>query len=108
MLFFIIKFIDGATTNATPAEYAQPNRSNKQKSPDIPTAVVKAKTPETPTPNNNANFSNIQNQLKKQLALDSRSRGPPPPAPIRTVSYILCLHKKIKNTATSREITNSL
>lgn len=79
---------DGAAGNTTPTDYAQPNRSNKQRSPDIPSPSVKPKTPETPTQNSNANFSNIQNQLKKQLALDSRSRGPPPPAPVRTVSWI--------------------
>ncbi|XP_060527986.1 uncharacterized protein LOC132703010 isoform X2 [Cylas formicarius] len=32
------------------------------------------------------NFSNIQNELKKQLASDNKNRGPPPPAPIRNVS----------------------
>ncbi|KAJ8920344.1 hypothetical protein NQ315_012006 [Exocentrus adspersus] len=31
------------------------------------------------------NFSNIQLELKKQLASDNRNRGPPPPAPNRAV-----------------------
>lgn len=83
---FCYTFSDGAANNATPTDYTQSNRSHKQRSPDIPSSNLKPKTPETPTPNSNANFSNIQNQLKKQLALDSRSRGPPPPAPVRTVS----------------------
>jgi len=37
----------------------------------------------TPEPKN---FSSIQNELKKQMASETRSRGPPPPAPIRTVT----------------------
>lgn len=81
----------GGNSGASSADYAQPQvRSNKQRSPDIPgNAAVKPRTPEAPTQPGNASFSNIQNQLKKQLALDSRSRGPPPPAPVRTVRSIL-------------------
>lgn len=82
-MYFIYLFLDGATNNSNAINSHINNNntnksysSNKQKSPDIPPAL----------PQNN--FSNIQNELKKQLASDSRNRGPPPPAPIRNVSKI--------------------
>lgn len=72
-------FSDGATNNNVNNSHTNNNVSrshtnNKAKSPDIP-----------PVHNN---FNDIQHQLKKQLASDSRNRGPPPPAPVRNVSYM--------------------
>lgn len=61
-----VDFILGASNLNSPSN----NNSN----------IVKKTEAVTPTKN-----MNIQNELKKQLAIDSRNRGPPPPAPIRQV-----------------------
>lgn len=78
-----VSFADGATSNSNASNSHVNNSSRnfsstKQKSPDVP-----------PPPVLQNNFSNIQSELKKQLANDSRNRGPPPPAPVRNVSLTI-------------------
>lgn len=57
-------------------------------------SIPKSSTAPTPTPTHtpsststsNQRLNNIQNELKKQMANDNRTRGPPPPAPVRNLN----------------------
>lgn len=58
------------------------NQISIPKSSTAPTPTHTA----TSTSTSNQRLNNIQNELKKQMANDNRTRGPPPPAPVRNLN----------------------